>query len=168
MKVFSIVTEKTLTQFLETYYSSKKVGLNKQLNVVTDSKNVSDTIKEHRLTICSINIYENVDLKNILFNKLNLKNNESYLYIEPGISLEKNPFSLVRNSLFTCDLIFLKKYQDYSLFSGIYSKELQEMYREKGDFELEYLKKLLEKKESNVCTLLPSIKILGKPVDLID
>jgi len=168
MKVFSIVTEKTLTQFLETYYSCKKVGLNKQLSVVTDSKDVSDTIKEHRLTICSINIYKNVDLKNVLFNELKLKNNESYLYLEPGISLEKNPFNLVKNSLFTCDLIFLKKYGDYSLFSGVYSKEIQEMYREKGTFDLEYLKKLLEKKESNVCTLLPSIKILGKPINLID
>lgn len=168
MKVFSIVSDKTITPFLETYYSCKKVGLNKQLSVVTDSKSVSDTIKEHKLSICSVNIYDNINTENVLFNELKLKDNESFLFIEVGTILERNPFSLVQNSLFTCDLIFLKEHGDYSLFSGVYSKELQEMYEEKGTFDLPFLSDLLKKKESNICTLLPSIKLLGKTIDLID
>lgn len=154
MKIFTLLNNTNFSEFLLTYYSFKKLNLNKNLLVYCEDSNLVDKIRDEKISVSNINIYKNKDdVVGFLLKDTEAKENENLFFIESGVLLKKNPFSIGNTSLFFADLVFLKEYNNYSVFCIKNSQEIRQTLEKKGKLDLDYLQKLLEKKEGNILVL---------------
>lgn len=163
MKIFTIFNKTDeINSLLKTYFSSKSIGVNNNLIIFTDSEERYRDIKQN-FSVKNVIFMENLESPLDQLESLDLKENESFIYIKSGLEMSSSPFRYLKSALSYADFVFCGEKDSFDCFAGNYIQEVRESIEDR--LKEEEIKKKLQEKESSAFTLPSSFLIYDDIVD---